>query len=172
MDPKRTYDYLELARQRVLDRVRPLSEEQYGRSFPIGLGTLARTLTHIMICEWYYIERMQQRPVPPYAQWPIQDEKPPAFAVLEEEWSRQAQRTRATISAVRDWFATIEYDVIDDDGREMIVTSSANDLFTQLALHEVHHRAQALNMLRQLGVTCSSDLDFNALMHKRREVAG
>jgi len=32
----------------------------------------------------------------------------------------------------------------------------------------VHHRAQAMNMLRQLGVTFG-DIDYSALMFQRRE---
>ena len=170
MDPLRIYDYLTIARQQVLDRVRPLSAEQYARQFPIGPGTLGRTLTHIMISEWYYIQRMQGREGPPYEQWPIRDENPPPLAQLEAAWLEQAAATRAALSAVADWNATLRYRVTDDDGVEIIVTTSPADLVTQLALHEVHHRAQALNMLRQLGVTFDEDIDYNALMYDRQPV--
>lgn len=163
----RIYDYLVLARARLLDWTRPLAAEAYERNFAIGLGSLARTLTHIMICEWYYIERMAGRETPPYAQWPIQDEKPPALAVLEAAWTEQVGRTREALRGVRDWDATIEYRVTEPDGRRIIVTTSAADIFTQLAMHEVHHRAQAMNMLRQLGVA-AQDLDFNEFMYRRR----
>ncbi len=171
MDPLRIYDYLSLARQKVFDCVRPLSVEQYGSVLPIGLGTLGRTLSHIMICEWFYVQRIEQRAVPPYDQWPIQDEKPPAFTVLEPTWIEQAKQTRAALSAVRDWDAAIEYRTLSDDENDppKIVTTSAADLFTQLTLHEVHHRAQAMNILRQLGVAIE-DIDFNALMYQRGDV--
>jgi uncharacterized damage-inducible protein DinB len=56
--------------------------------------------------------------------------------------------------------------VTTDDGRREIVTASADALFTQLVMHEVHHRAQALNMLRQLGVTVAA-LDFNSFFERR-----
>lgn len=167
MDPLRLYDYLTHARQRVFGWVRPLSEEQYARQFPIGPGTLGRTLTHIMISEWYYIQRMQGREVPPYDQWPIRDDQPPPFAQLEATWHKQAAATRAALSDVPDFSATLQYHVIDDDGAEIIVTASPADLITQLALHEVHHRAQAMNMLRHLGVVVD-DIDFNTLMYDRR----
>lgn len=170
MRPLRTYDYLVQARQRVFGWVRPLSVEQYAREFAIGPGSLGGTLTHIMISEWYYIQRMQGGAVPPYEQWPIRQEQPPAFGELERLWGEQAGRTRAALAAVRDWDAEIEYEVTQDDGRRAIVTASAGDLFTQLALHEVHHRAQAMNMLRQLGVGLE-DIDFNAMMYRRRVVA-
>ena len=61
MEPLKIYDYLTLARQRIFDWTRPLSAEQYTQEFPIGLGSLARTLTHVMICEWAYVERILGR---------------------------------------------------------------------------------------------------------------
>ena len=170
MEQLKTYDYLTLARQRILEWVRPLSAEQHAREFPIGRGTLGRTLTHIMISEWYYVQRILGRDVPPYEQWPIQDENPPPFASLEAAWMEQADHTRAALSAVRDWSVDLEYHVTGDDGRSEIVTASAADLFTQLVLHEVHHRAQAMNMLRHLGVA-AEDLDFNTFMFMRREAS-
>ena len=164
MEPKKTYDYLTRARQQVFDWVRPLTAEQYAREFPIGLRTLGKTLTHIMISEWYYVQRMQGGAVPPYDQWPIHQESPPPFLTLEAAWMEQAQRTQAAVNAVRDWSTGIEYEVTDDNRRQALVTASPADIFTQLALHEVHHRAQAMAMLRQMGISLS-DIDFNTLMY-------
>jgi len=163
----RTYDYLVLARERLFAWVRPLSPEQHVREFAIGRGTLTRTLTHIVASEWYYVQRILRQSVPPYEQWPLREEAPPALPALETAWREQAGVTRAALGAVRDWCAEFEYPVTDDDGEALIVTASTADVFTQLVLHEVHHRAQAMNMLRQMGIA-AEDLDFNALMYKRR----
>ncbi len=168
MEPLKTYHYLTLARRRIFEWVRPLSAEQYAQEFPIGRRTLGRTLTHVMISEWYYVQRMQGCAVPPDDQWPIQEETPPPVAALEAAWIEQAGRTRAALGAVRDWSAELEYRVTGDDGRPAIVTASAADIFTQSALHEVHHRAQAMNMLRHMGVA-AEDIDFNTLMYRCRE---
>lgn len=167
MNPDKTYGYLCVARGRVLDWVRPLSGEQYGRQFAIGLGSLARTLTHIMASEWYYVRRMTGRDVPRYEEWPIRDEKPPAFAQLERAWAEQAGVTRSALATVRDWGAPLEYEITNDEGKREMITASAGDIFTQLVLHEVHHRAQAMNMLRHLGVK-AEDLDYNTLTYTRR----
>lgn len=169
MNPLKIYDYLVLARQRIFDAVRPLSAEEYAQQFPIGLGSLARTLTHIMICEYAYVLRIEGRPVPTYEQFPFQDENPPLFAALEAAWIAQASRTRGVLEAVRDWNADIEFRSMWGNP-PAIVTASAADLFTQLAFHEVHHRAQAVNMLRQLGAPLP-DIDYNSLVFQRREVA-
>jgi uncharacterized damage-inducible protein DinB len=170
MHPLKIYDYLELARQQVFVWVRPLNTEEYSREFPIGLGSLGRTLTHVMICEWMYIQRMEEKVVPPYSEWPIQDENPPPFAELESLWNDQAVTTRATLAAVEDWDREVEQPRTLEDGRTYSVVTSLDEMFMQLAFHEVHHRAQVLNMLRQLGVeTC--DIDYNALMVRQKNAS-
>jgi uncharacterized damage-inducible protein DinB len=172
MDPLRTYDYLLASRRRVLDAARGLTAEQYLRPFPFGLGTVGRTLTHVMVSEWYYVERLEGRAVPPYDAWPIKEESPPPFDALEAEWDRQGPRVRRAIAAERDWSRRITYVGFPDDaGRRFAVSASAGDLITQLALHEVHHRAQAMAMLRQLG-RAVQDIDFNDLVFERRPVDG
>jgi uncharacterized damage-inducible protein DinB len=167
MDPSRTYDYLVRARERIFAWVRPLRADDYARQFPIGLGTLGRTLTHVMICEWAYVRRIQCLEVPPYEEFPFQDESPPPLATLQAAWSEQATHTKAVLAADRDWNAPFEYRSTFGS-RPQIVTATAADLATQLILHEVHHRAQALNMLRHLGVT-AEDIDYNYLMLDRRD---
>jgi uncharacterized damage-inducible protein DinB len=168
MNPARIYSYLTRSRQHILDWTRPLPHDAYTRPFPIGRGSLAANLTHVMISEWYYVERMLGRDVPPYEQWPIRDETPPPFADLEAAWVAQASETAAAIRAIADWDAPIRYTITDDAGKRKLVTCSASDIFTQLAFHEVHHRAQALNILRHLGIPVGdTDIDFNALMYTR-----
>jgi uncharacterized damage-inducible protein DinB len=168
MQPLKTYDYLTRSRAIILDAARPLSHEKYHREFPIGPGSLARTLTHTLGAEWYYIERMLGHQTPPYDECPIREEDPFALPDLAAEWDAQAARTRAALDAVADWDAPISY-TVEYEGKRVRVTASASDLFTQLALHEMHHRAQALNILRHLGVTFDRDLDYNAMMYTRVE---
>lgn len=172
MEPLRVYGYLEKTRGKVFGAVRALGPGAWEREFAIGPGTIGRTLTHVMISEWYYIQRMLEREVPAYAAWPIRDEEPPALEELERLWSAQAAETRRALGVVRDWDAAHEYAVTQDDGKRMIVRSSPGEQFVQLVLHEVHHRAQVLNMLRQLGSSPLGDLDFNWQTFVRREEPG
>jgi len=170
MEPLKIYDYLTKTRASVLDAVRPLSPQQYHRTFAIGLNTIGATLAHIMISEWYYIERLDGRPVPPYDQWPIKYENPPEFDVIERTWREQAKGVRASIAAQRDWNRRITWLGFPDDtrgGKRFHISATAGDFFTQLALHEVHHRAQIMAMLRELGGPPLQDLDYNALMFER-----
>lgn len=164
----RTYTYLTESRAIVLDTVRALTPAQHTHPFPIGPGSISAALIHTAISEWYYIQRMLQRDVPDYAAWPVRDDTPLAFPDLEALWTKQADATRAALASITDWHAPLEYRVTTDAGIPQIVTTSAADLFTQLAFHEVHHRAQILNMLRLLGHAIDRDIDFNVMMYPRR----
>lgn len=165
MNPATLYDYLCRARARVFGWVRPLSDQQYSRQFPIGPGSLAGTLTHTYISEWYYIRRLLALEVPPYADWPIRDENPPPFAELERAWAVQAKLTARVIASTTDWDGTVSYTVTDDDsGVLKRVTATKADIISQLVLHEIHHRAQAINILRQLGVK-TEDIDYNLMTY-------
>jgi uncharacterized damage-inducible protein DinB len=175
MDPLKIYDYLTKARQRVLDAVRPLTPEQYQHQFTFGLKTIGSTLTHIMISEWYYVERIEERTVPSYDQWPIKYESPPGFEIIESTWRKQAKNVRASIAAQRDWNRRITWlSFPNDEGKRFHITVTPGDLFTQLALHEVHHRSQLMVMLRELSGAGSpvQDIDYNAMMFERREATG
>lgn len=172
MDPLKIYDYLVKARERVFDAVRSLTPEQYSHESSVGLKTFGTTLTHMMIVEWAYMQRILQRPIPPYDQWPIQDEKPPAFDVIEKTWREQAAETRRTLQAVRDWDREFDYTSTSRENKKTLITVSASDVFTQMVLHEVHHRAQVMAMLRESGGGKPlENLDYGYLMYKRREVA-
>lgn len=174
MNPLRIYDYLIRTRGMVLDAVRPLSPEQYTRVFPIGLSTIASTLTHLMISEWYYIERLQSRIVPPYAQWPIHYETPPAFEIVETTWRTQMNNVREVIAAERDWSRPVSFDSFPNaEGKRFHVAMTPGDLLAQLSLHEVHHRAQLMAMLRLMGdgVKPLSDIDYGTLMFERTPIA-
>lgn len=173
MNPQRCYDYLMITRERLFDAVRLLTPEQYRQSFSFGLrGGIASTMTHLMVSEWYYIERLEGRDVPPYSNWPIDYDNPLAFNELEPAWREQGQRIRDVIARERDWTRVITWLSFPDDTRgnkRFHITCTAGDLITQLVLHEVHHRAQLMGMLRQLGHTIVEDIDFNALMYQRIE---
>lgn len=167
LDALRIYDYLILARERVFDAVRQLDPSAWKRHFDFGLGTIASTLTHLMISEWYYLERLHGREVPPYSTWPIRYDDPPAFEAVERSWRSQQLAVRESIAAERSWARPISWlSFPDDAGRRFRIDVSPSDLITQLVLHEMHHRAQLMVMLRQLGHPLA-DLDFNALMFKR-----
>ncbi len=167
MDPLRVYDYLVASRAKLFDWIRPLPPERYNEAHPIGLGSLARTLHHVRAAEWHYMERIRGRTGPFESPAPELDPDIPGgtplpFDALEPAWAGQAAQTRADLARVADWRAQRTYTTTWDGG-SYAYRASPSDIFVQLALHEVHHRAQALHMLRRLGVE-TGEIDYNTMM--------
>jgi len=160
--------YLRAARALLFDAVRPLTPDQYNQPFPIGPGSIRAILHHCLLSEWYYTARLEQKPLPPYEQWPLKDESPLDFPTLETTWASQAERTTDALSAVQNWHDTLSYTVHNDDGHSISVTCTASDLATQRVLHETYHRAQIANILKHTGIT-TPDLDYNAIMYTRSD---
>lgn len=170
MEYAHVYDVLTQARQRLFGWVRPLNQEQYTRQFPFGLGTLRATLIEIAVVELFYGKRLREEPVPapPFPDtFPISENKQPTFADLEKVWTAQANETEATLAGISDWTKplTMRYERGD---KVIVSTASKADLAMQLLMHEVHHRAQAMAMLRQLGVE-AQNLDYVSFVARREE---
>jgi uncharacterized damage-inducible protein DinB len=170
MEYVHVYDVLTQARQRLFDWVRPLSQEQYTQRFPFGMGSLRTTLIEIARVELVYGMRLREEPLPPPPlpdTFPIGETKQPTFADLEKVWTEQAKHTRATLAATKDWTRTVPRRFEQGD-KIVITTASKADIATQMLMHEVHHRAQVMAMLRQFGVE-AQNLDYIGFAARREE---
>lgn len=164
MDPTRTFDYLTRARAKLLDQLRTLTDAQYRQEFPFGMRRLSATLPHMLNAEWSYAHRIATGQRPDRSLAPIPYDTEPPFATIDAAWPAQSERTRAAINASID---TKQWNTIHEtrtpiDGRTMIVRAPASEIFMQLLCHEVHHRSQAMSMLRALGHPVQ-DLDYSLL---------
>ncbi|HLW47973.1 MAG TPA: DinB family protein [bacterium] len=171
MEYAHVYDVLTQARRRLFDWVRPLSQEQYTKQFPFGMGTLRKTLIEIAAVELMYTKRLRGDALPPQPglppDFPIGETKQPAFAELERVWTAQAPQTRAILAGISDWAQTVTRRIEQGD-TVTVSTASKADIATQMLMHEVHHRAQAMAMLRQLGVA-AENLDYISFVVRRQE---
>ena len=91
-------------------------------------------------------------------EWPIREATCPTFADVEAAWRKQMPQTRAALAAITDPERVVETRLAQRN-RTLVYTAKQGDLATQLVLHEVHHRAQAMAMLRQFGIA-AQDVDF------------
>jgi uncharacterized damage-inducible protein DinB len=169
VDFVRVYDIHTDARQRLFGWVRPLSQEEYTRPFPFGPGSLRGTLVEIARAELFLAMRMREELLPAWEDWPIAEERLPTFPDLETIHTAQARQTRATLAGTKDWDRAVTTQVVRGD-KIFTLTATKADIAMQLLLHEVHHRAQAMAMLRQLGVA-AQDLDYIGFVQKREEHA-
>lgn len=167
--PAEVYEYLIKARGKLLDWVRPLSLEQYTKEFPFGLKTIRDTLVEIPLAEWSYGTRLLGESIPPREQHPFMKYYKTEFAPLEDAWRELADRTREILRGERNWSRVVEFIARPVNRPALKIRTTAGGIATQLLLHEVHHRAQAMAMLRQLGVP-AQNLDYSLLVYERTEV--
>jgi uncharacterized damage-inducible protein DinB len=171
MNYVRVYDVHTQAREKLFDWLRPLSQEQYVRSFPFGLHTLQTTMVELAGTELWLAMRIRADRFPePFSwdEWPIREATCPTCADVEAVWRKQAPETRAALAAISDPERVVETRLIGPR-RTAVYTARQGDLATQLLLHEVHHRAQAMAMLRQFGVE-AQDVDYIGYVQEvRRE---
>jgi uncharacterized damage-inducible protein DinB len=162
------YDVLTQAREKLFGWIRPLSQEQYTQAFPFGLYTLRATLIEIARSEEIYGRWLREEPIPPLNDnYPISEVRQPTFADLQKVWKPLAEKTRATLAGITDWDRAVTRQIERSD-KVIISTATKVAVATQLLLHEVHHRAQTMALLRQLGVE-AQNLDYIVFAAKRQE---
>jgi uncharacterized damage-inducible protein DinB len=152
------YDILIRARHTLLDWVRGLTAEQYRQEFPFGLGTVRATLVHLAGSEWLHGRAARGEDVT--ERRPFTEDRYPDFLSLEGAWRDLEASTRAWLESESDWARPMETIARRGDGRLIRVGFTPEALAFQLFYHEVHHRAQVMAMLRQLGIAAEG-LDFN-----------
>ena len=121
-----------------------LTADQFHRRFEIGPGSLHDTLTHIVGAMRSWTETLAEQEPRPRLEGDGQRRTPEQLLALIEETGREfaaeARRRPLAESATRRL----------RDGRTLQLTRGA--VVVQVTTHSMHHRAQCLNMLRQLGV--------------------
>ncbi|GMV25808.1 MAG: hypothetical protein AMXMBFR58_18390 [Phycisphaerae bacterium] len=148
----------------VLGLCERLSREQFHQPFPIGpaeRGGLHATLTHVVSAMLRWSDRLAQRPVRP----PIEAARP-GFTGPVDYRERTPQELAAIAETAHAALAELKPVVVASPGA--IITVAFGDKsyqFTAAAAyihaltHGHYHRAQCLNMLRQLGVGKLPDVD-------------
>jgi uncharacterized damage-inducible protein DinB len=157
--PLEHYEILLRARHKLLDWVRELTAEQYRQEFPLGLKTVRATLVHLASSEWLHGMAVRGEDLTAETR-PFTEERYPDFLPLVSDWNGLEAGTRAWLEAENDWTRRIETIARRSGARPFRVEFTPETLAFQLFYHEVHHRAQVMAMLRQMGIA-AQDLDFN-----------
>lgn len=152
---------------RLLEAVRPLSEEQLRQPFAIGQGSVWRTLTHLLAAEYVWLEALlgNESPLMPgdvTAKLPGNQEGEGAIRSLDElalKWEELDQRWNVYLDTLT-----------DDDLDEMVYKTSTSsgrgkrhgtrraDVLLHVCTHAQYTVAQLMNMLRQLEVSPLPDV--------------
>jgi uncharacterized damage-inducible protein DinB len=134
------------ASQQILDTSARLTGDQFHRRFDIGPGSLHDTLTHVIGAMRAWTDTLAGATEPrPRLEEGAQRRTPEELRSLLDESSREL----AAEARRRPLGETVTRRT--RDGRTIELTRAA--AVAQVTTHGMHHRAQCLNMLRQLGVT-------------------
>ncbi len=142
----------------VLRACAGLTRDQFHRAFPIGLGSLHDTLTHVVGTMRRWTDRLAERPLRPsllrIAAFPhieseAKERTPGELGALLDEAERDllatADRYRGALGT------TVSLEWPGEEGAVRVYTFTRGAVFVHVTTHGYHHRAQCLNMLRQLG---------------------
>jgi uncharacterized damage-inducible protein DinB len=158
MHPLEHYDIIQKARNDVMVVVRDLTPDEYTRAFQFGLKTIRATLVHMAGAEWIYGVRVRGEEYR-FEDRPFRDERYQDFPGLEADWEKLSERTRAWLQSETDWTRRVEYVGRIRGHKPMRFVTTPERIAFQMLYHEVHHRAQVMAMLRQLGRPVEN-LDF------------
>jgi uncharacterized damage-inducible protein DinB len=143
--------YSDWATARVLTEARGLSDAELDRPFDIGPGSLRKTLLHICDAESWWCDNWRQPGA--WRELPADT----SLSQLETRIAETIRRRDAFLAAQTD--DSLQNEVAPEVRPGVTLRFRRGESLLQLPTHGTHHRAQALNMLRQLGRTAPS-LDF------------
>jgi uncharacterized damage-inducible protein DinB len=131
----------EWANRQMIEACAKLSPEQFHRRFEMGPGSLHDTVTHILGSIRNWTDAMAGKPERPRLEklQHTTDQLLTLLSEVSEEFDREAHAHAldSTFQRVR-------------DGKTFTFARGA--VLTHVTTHAMHHRAQALNMLRHVGV--------------------
>ncbi len=156
-------DHHRWSTHRVLEACVPLSQDQWHKTFAMGVGSLHHTMLHVVRCVQGWTNRVQQ------IEWPRHAEAHYTRVELMQMNDASVNALARLISRYR------QQGTLDEVAEETFHPADREPVhvrFTRRAaivhclVHGTHHRAQALNMLRQLGVAPSPEIDVMDWHHE------
>ena len=154
-------DYNYWARDRVLDAVRALTQEQYTRELTSSFPSIRETLVHIYSSEWVWYTRWQgTSPTerPPVETWPDVPALEPAWRELETQ-IRTFIRGLGTDGIHQE----IDYRLMSGQPGRSAIWEMAQHFVN----HGSYHRGQITTMLRQVGAAPPASTDL-ITFHRQR----
>lgn len=173
---RRLHEHRMWVNQRLLDAVKQLSIEQLQQSFPIGQGSVWKTLTHLLAAEFVWLEALlgNETPVLPGDlpnKLPGNQEGDHPIVSMKElvsRWKELDQHWQEYLSSMTE--KSIDetvYKVSTSSGLGKRLGTKRSDILLHLCTHAQYTTAQLVNMLRQLG---QSDLPDVMLITLARQI--
>lgn len=159
---RRILEYSDWSNEQVLTAAARLGDAQLDQAFDMGPGSLRKTLIHIYNGEAVWLERWKQRE----PRWPSESE-PTSVSSLADQFAALYRDRDAFLGTLPSGQLAREQVYRDSKGSRFAAT--LGDMLMQGCNHSIHHRAQAVNMIRRLG---GGLVELDYMMRIRKPVAG
>lgn len=140
------FRYNDWANARLLSVLRPLPPDVLTREFVSSFPSLRRTLAHMVMAEWIWLERWLGRSPAALPEWATDAELPVLEAALHDVQARRGAWLAGLDEAAPG--RTLEYR--NTAGRTFAFV--LRDLLVHAVNHATFHRGQLVTLLRQAGV--------------------
>ena len=136
------FNYNTWAHDKVLASAEPLTDAQLDRKFEMGAGSIRATLFHLWGAERVWLDRWID---PSKAKFPQPESAVTVRDLRDRLHAVAAERTN--FLSETDIDRAITYKNMKGETATFVL----RDLLLHVCTHATHHRAQAINMLRQVG---------------------
>ena len=147
------YGHNDWANRKVLTLCDGLTDEQLDQTKQMGFGTLRKTIFHLLEAESVWLDRWQGKP-----SRPLETTTNMGVAEMRKQFDDVAAVRNQLISEEQKTNFTRVADFKDSLGNPY--SYPIGKLLNHVANHGVHHRAQALNYLRDFDKTVAGGLDY------------
>ena len=139
----RLFEYSDWANGKVLANAETLDDKILDRRFDMGRGSIRKNLLHMLDAEQWWLTNWTISPHP-FPQTPVTT----SIAELVDRWKIIAAARNEYLAGVDETESQREVEVTvgGPPTRFKVVESAA-----QLTMHGTHHRAQVVNLFRQVG---------------------
>ncbi|MFG0245079.1 MAG: DinB family protein [Phycisphaerales bacterium JB052] len=138
------------ANAKLYDACEPLSHDQFTQSFPMGCGSLRNNLVHNLSATRGWTDVLNESP----ARDRLTED---AYTLIQIRAMHDEICDAFEAAALKRPFDTVINRQRGDDS----YTFTVGGIIAHVTTHAMHHRAQCLNMLRQLGV---KDMPMSSVM--------
>jgi len=157
----RMHEHRLWVRIRLIEALGPLTEAQRTKVFPMGPGSLHRILIHMYGAELVWLEALLGTPSPRFPN----DDEFADFAKLLHAWAALDLRWSEYLESLTP--AELDRLVVRSNRAGVPHTTNVQEILIHVCTHGFYHTAQAVNMLRQLGVTPLPETNFITLARER-----
>ena len=151
-------DYNYWANGLIMKNAEKLTDEEFTQENGSGLDSVRNILTHIMLAEWLWLDRMQgkSRILDEFKKF-FRLDRYPTIKECYDDWFDIELRMRDFLAKMPEAQLVQTFDYARSDGSEL--EDRYIDIFMQLAMHGMQHRAELAVILTDLGHS-PGNLDF------------